>query len=75
MARQARRWAAVTVVVLVSPVLSVMLALLRIMVPLLSGLFTVTLKLTLPADPGTRSPNAHTNGSGPLQLFVQEAAT
>jgi len=65
----------VTVVVLVSPVLSVMLALLRICVPLFSGLLTVTLKLTLPLAPGFWLPRAQTSGSGPPHVFVHEPTT
>ena len=43
-------------------------------VPLISGLFTVTWKLTLPDAPGFCVPRLHTSGFVPLQL-PQEAAT
>ena len=42
-----------------------------ICVPLFSGLFTVTLKLTLPLAPGFWSPRLHTSGFVPVQLFAQ----
>ena len=61
----------VTVLVLVRPLLSVIEPLFTICVPLFSGLFTVTLKLTLPLAPGFWLPSAHTKGFVPVQLFAQ----
>ena len=65
----------VTVLVFVSPELSVIEPLFTICVPLFSGLFTVTLKLTLPLAPGFWLPRLQVSGFVPVQLFVHEAAT
>ena len=65
----------VTVLVFVSPLESVIEPLFTICVPLFSGLFTVTLKLTLPLAPGFWLPRLQVSGLLPVQLFVHEAAT
>ena len=60
----------VTVLVLVKPLLSVIEPLFTICVPLFSGLFTVTLKLTLPLAPGFWLPRLQVSGFGPLPELV-----